>query len=469
MDIIELLYKINRWWLTGKVEEAFLFRKTRREYNAIRSQLENRRILSLIGPRRVGKSTLLFQTIDGLLKSNVQPKRILFFSGDEPGLFTEKNSIHDIIEPYIKNVLSEKLEDISSKVYIFIDEIHFLKGWQLYLKSYYDKRYNIKFIISGSSSTHLSHQSRESLLGRIEEVFILPLDFKQFYEFYSVYKDNSNLVDFGKYGVKASLYENVDEYYNVLKSDYYQLKEYEIPINRILKEYLLVGGYPEYFENDNILLWQKRLVEDIITRGLYRDIVNIYSIKNPEILEKLLYFIAANQGQAFAYSSLAQTMGVDAVTISSYLNYLSQAFLIGIQDNYSTNVGKVIRKNKKLFVIDNGIRNAMLKVDQLTPSVEGQLVENCAVHNVKLFAESNRYNVFYWRDEQKEVDIVLDMKTGILPLEVKYRNNIEESDMKGLQTFIIKYNSSSGIVITKDLLDLKNNIYYIPFWMMSLK
>ena len=181
-----------------------------------------------------------------------------------------------------------------------------------------------------------------------------------------------------------------------------------------------------------------------------------------------MFFVSANQGQVFAYSSIAQNMAFDTVTITSYLNYLSQAFLVGISENYSTNMGKVIRKNKKLYIIDNGIRNALLRVTQFEPAEEGRLIENCAVHNIKLFAEKNRYNLYYWRDGQKEVDMVLDMKKQIIPIEIKYRNQINKDNTKGLPAFMKKYKTPYGIILSKNLLKQEDNIFYIPFWMSSL-
>jgi len=465
---MELIYNINRWWSSGRVDDAFLYKKARSEFGQIIDHLDDRRILSVIGPRRVGKSTLLYQTIDYLLKRESEPKRIFFFSGDEPGLLSNENNLNNLIMGYIKDVLSEKLEDIKAKIYIVIDEIHFIKDWQLYLKSYYDKKYNIKFIVSGSSSTHMFHHSRESLLGRIDDIFILPASFKQFADFCSVYKTDAQKIVPDIEVTFCSPYTNIKKYYDELKTNYFRIKEYEVPLNRILKEYLLVGGYPEYFESPDIFMWQKRLVEDIIARGLYRDIVMVYNVKNPEILEKLIYFIAANQGQPFSLSTLGQTVGVDTATVSAYLNYLAQAFLVGIQDNYSPNAGKIIRKNKKLFVIDNGIKNALLRISDINPSTEGHLVENCAVHNVKLYAESMRFNLFYWRDDQKEVDIVLDTKTQLIPFEIKYRTQITMSDLKGIKAFMAQYDLPCGIVITKDLLDFNEGLYFIPFWIISM-
>jgi len=467
MDKARILYKINRWWSTGKVDEPFLYKVIRDEFKEIKARLLDRRILSLIGPRRVGKSTLIYQTIAYLLENNINPKRILLFSGDEPALFSQNETIDDIFEDYTKEILNQNLEDMTEKIYVFIDEIHVINNWQLYLKSFYDKRYNIKFIISGSSSTHLFRDTRESLLGRIEDIYILPLRIKQFTKFYCAYKENMNIEELALLTPDFALYDDVDGYYNILNKNKYKLERFESAMNKVIKNYLLVGGYPEYFDTENILLWQRRLADDIISRGLYRDIVSIYNIKNPEILEKLMYYIAANNGGEYAYSSIAQTLGVDTSTISSYINYLSQAFFIGICDNYSPNIGKIIRKNKKIYIADSGIRNAMLKNNELSPGDEGFEVENSCVQSAGKYSEPGKYTVYFWRDNQNETDIVIDKKLEVLPIEVKYRNTILEKDLKGLFAFMEKYKSKKGIVVTKSYLEHKDNVYYIPFWLIG--
>jgi len=466
MDRVVTLQKINRWWSTGKVDTPFLFKVVRDEFDEITARLQDRRILSLIGPRRVGKSTLIYQTINFLLEANVNPKNILLFSGDEPGLFSSNETISVILQDYAREVLNQNLETLDNKVYIFIDEIHFIKDWQLYLKSFYDRRYNVKLVISGSSSTHLFKDSRESLMGRMDDIYILPLGMGQFTKFYSVYKEEMSMDTLSQLLPAQSLFDNPEEYYRILNENKYKVAEFEGVMNKITKAYLLVGGYPEYFDTSNMLLWQKRLVDDIISRGLYRDIVSIYNIKNPEILERLMYYIAANSGGEFSYSNIAQTLGVDTVTISSYMNYLSQAFFICVCDNYSPNIGKVIRKNKKVFIVDSGIRNAMLRNNELSSEDEGYKVENSSIQMARSYCEPENYSVYFWRDNQKETDIVIDKKIELLPIEVKYRNTILDKDIKGLFTFKEKYKTKTGIVITKTYLDKKDDIIYIPFWMI---
>ena len=160
-------------------------------------------------------------------------------------------------------------------------------------------------------------------------------------------------------------------------------------------------------------------------------------------------------------------MGVDTVTVSSYINYLAQAFFICVCDNYSPNIGKIIRKNKKIFIVDSGIRNGMLRNDELSSEDEGFLVENCSVQMARSYSEPENYQVFFWREKQKETDIVIDKRIGLLPIEVKYRNTVSDKDVKGLFTFMEQYETKTGIVITKNYLAKKGNIVYIPFWMIQ--
>ncbi|MGL5086948.1 MAG: ATP-binding protein, partial [Clostridium sp.] len=287
-------------------------------------------------------------------------------------------------------------------------------------------------------------------------------------KFYSIYKkDDLNLDKFIELLPKVSLYEKGEEYFSYLKSNIHELNEFKPCINKITSEYLLAGGYPEYFECIDILKWQRRLADDIVVRGLYRDIVSIYNIKNPDALEKLMYFIAANSGQEFSYTTIAQTLGVDINTISSYISYLSQAFLVAVSNNYTGNVGKSIRKNKKLYILDNGIKNALMRVEELEPADIGMLVENECLRNAKNYSDKNNFNVYFWRDNGKEVDIVIDIKKGLLPIEIKYRSDVKNNDLKGLQKFSSDFKAQKQIVITKDLLNKNESTIFIPFWLMA--
>ena len=472
MNIKSSLLMTNTWWDKQKINEKFLLVRKRNEFNDIIEKIENKRILSIIGPRRVGKSTLIYQTINYLLEEQkIDNKRILLFSGDDPSLFfNENDKLSDVLEVYFNEILEENISNLTSKVYIFIDEIHFIKNWQNYLKTYFDRKYNIKFIITGSSSIHLFKDANESLLGRIENIYVLPLTFNQFMNFYMTYiskEQDIKIPNIDLNNMSKSIKQLEEIYYN---------QDIKLKIQKILKRYMLVGGYPEYFEVKDIEVWHKQLSEDIITRGIYKDILTIYNIKSPEILEKLLYYIAANNSQTFAYSGIATTFGIDTVTIMTYLGYLKQAFLINTLENYSNNIAKVIRTNKKISILDNGIQNSLLKQKNIDNDIAGHIVESMVDFDFRLLCEKENYKQFYYRNSDKEeIDMIIDRNIDIIPIEVKYTNQIESSDLKVINKFIDEHYNKKinqarfGIIVTKDILKKEGNLYFIPYWLLNIK
>lgn len=305
--------------------------------------------------------------------------------------------------------------------------------------------------------------------GRIENIYVLPLTFNQFMNFYMTYISKTEDIQIPKFDLN-----NIDEVIKKLEEIYYN-QDLKLKIQKILKRYMVVGGYPEYFEVKDIEVWQKQLSEDIITRGIYKDILTMYNIKSPEILEKLLYYIAANNSQSFAYSGIASTFGIDTVTIMTYLGYLKQAFLINILENYSNNMAKVIRTNKKLSILDNGIQNSLLKQKEVDSNLAGHIVESMVDFDFRLLCEKENYKQFYYRNSDKEeIDIIIDRNIDVIPIEVKYTNQIENSDLKAINKFIEEHQDKGinqakfGIIITKDILKKEGNLYFIPYWLLNM-
>ena len=240
MDIKQNLMLTNPWWNNEKINSQFLLPRKRYEFDDIIKRLDNKRILSIIGPRRVGKSTLFYQAINYLLEEKkIDKKRILLFSGDDPSLFfNENDKLSDVLEVYFNEILEESVSKIKSKVYIFIDEIHFIKNWQNYLKIYFDRKYNVKFIVTGSSSLHLFKDANESLLGRIENIYVLPLTFNQFMNFYMTYISKSEDIVIPKLDL-----DNMEKSIKELEKIYYN-EELKLKIQKILKKYILARRIP---------------------------------------------------------------------------------------------------------------------------------------------------------------------------------------------------------------------------------
>ncbi|MCL2354626.1 MAG: AAA family ATPase [Oscillospiraceae bacterium] len=236
MDIKQSLIANNNWWSGEKISSKFLLGRKREEFDNIIEKLDEKRILSIVGPRRVGKSILIYQTINHLLEDKkIHPKRILFFSGDDPSLFfNENDKLSDVLDIYFKEILSEDVASLDSKVYIFIDEVHFIKNWQNFLKVYFDRKYDVKFIVTGSSSVHLYKDANESLMGRIENIHVLPLTFNQFLNFHQTYIKKEVDIVIPKFDLDKPIdsFEKLDKFYYDEKL--------KLKICTVLKQYILV-------------------------------------------------------------------------------------------------------------------------------------------------------------------------------------------------------------------------------------
>ena len=462
---VEILGRRNGWWSSGKSNFAPLYKIAREELSAIKDNLYARRIQIITGPRRAGKSTLMQQAAAYLLESGVDPKRILFLSADDPTVFDGKSSIGDILEFYATNVLHEAIPSLTKRVFFFIDEIHMQDGWQLWLKNYYEPQYNVKFVISGASLSHLFDGARESLLGRTDALRLMPLGFIQFCKFLSVYKGGEKISEFIETIPRCSLYEDPDAYYEELAYDPWRWEQFKPYAVAALNEFLLIGGYPEYFSDASAALWQKRLVEDIIGQGLYRDIVGVHKVKTPDKLEKLLYFIAGNYGKSFSVKAIADSIGCDNETVGAYLSYLTQAYMTIVLQNYTPNTSKALRQDKTLFVLDNGIANAMLRLPDVDEARAAHIVESVCARDALAACEKNLWKLFYWKEKDYEVDLVIDRKTDALPIEVLYNAVPSGGSLAAFRKTFYYLKAPVSVVITKDRLARERDALFVPFWL----
>ena len=194
----ELLWNINIWWEKKEAINHLVEPFERTELEKVNKDIEFHRITSIIGPRRTGKTTLLFQCIKKLIDSGTEPKNILFISLDNSTLkLLSKDVLEDVFNVYFEQILFKKPAELEKKVYIFLDEVQKIEGWAEWIKNKYDFFKKIKFIISGSSALKILGRTRETLVGRTSTILLFPLTFNQFLKLSGVeapllFKDNMN-------------------------------------------------------------------------------------------------------------------------------------------------------------------------------------------------------------------------------------------------------------------------------------
>jgi predicted AAA+ superfamily ATPase len=431
------LLNVNEWWVTGKSRKAARYPKKRAVFSKLKQELASKRVVILSGPRRVGKSVLLHQLVQELIDSGVDKECVLYYQLDDPTIFPYSD------EP-IKDMIDNALAKSKGKAYVFLDEIQAYKEWYKWIKSYYDRDLDIKFVLSGSSSLTIQTDANKYLRGRTVEVELFPLDFREFLFFSDVAVPDMK------------------------KTDAVSLLAAHKKLAKTLDEYLLVGGFPEWFEVKNEEAAQERwlahLLADVPKKAIYEDIAVYFNIRNPKVLDLLFSILAINQSKILSYEKLNEVANLDRATLLSYLEFLKSSYLVLDVPIYGS-PRKQIKAMKKFLIIDQGLRNALMKEYVLKEDNRGFIIENL----VGIALSLNYKNITYWKDQTYEVDFIVND----IPFEVKYQNVINENDFRCVLKFLEKFKKGQGVVITKDIYDEKTiegmKISFLPFWLFLLE
>jgi predicted AAA+ superfamily ATPase len=448
--LISYLKKRNYWWETKNVAPSDRGTQRQDYLNKIQESDRLERIICLSGIRRSGKTTILYQYIDLLLKTK-KPEEIVYAKIDD--LIGKIDSVHDILNTYHELT---GIDPSREPTYFLLDEIHVMKGWQLQLKYYIDAHAKCRFIISGSSKTLLYLDASESLAGRIRLLDVFPLTFREFLEF-----NNNDLS--GMLPQKPDL-----ESFEDIEKAYHSIIAHKQSILHFLSQYFDTGGYPEWFKIKDMEQWYRTIVEDYFALILFRDIVSVFKVKDPILLEKMVRDIAAVSTNRFTYKGLSERLDIDRETVKLYLYYLQSSMMVFVADVFAPSKKAVEKRAKKLYFWEEGLRRA-LTLDR----DDGKAAENIAAwHLIKKGRESKPFfEPYYWKNKH-EVDFVYDDSKKVIPVEIKYREHPTNADLKGLIEFMEMEDLNVGIVVTKDTFrkgELEGRrVLFIPTWLFLL-
>ena len=465
----------NPWWSGKKMEEIPDFKRS--DYDYYKAELEEKRVTVLIGPRRVGKTTLIQQIISCLLyEKKADPKRIFFISLERPFFELHQQKLSDAISFYEENILNKSISDSKEKIYLFIDEAHFDPLWSRLLKQYVDQKLPIHAIVSGSSAAALFNNT-ESGAGRFHLHQMVTMKFRDVARFKD--SQNENKIRILSKNLKEALLKSFKEkkilpYWSKLK----ELNEFPTQFIDLLKtslnEYLLKGGYPEFYSSKDwskISRYYQSNVFDII---LQKDVVTISNIRQPMKVRTLMVLIAQYTARQLTREKIAQSLVLSSIqTVDQYIDALSEAFLIRTSSQYRPS-GFPSTKSKKFYAADTGLRNAILGVERLENDEErGALLETAVFnHTLRLQFSGDRqlrYSGFFWLDE-RECDILIDMRKQfgmIIPIEVK-NGECGQEDILKMKFLVKKFKSPFGLIICKDQLGVDGDVMIIPAWIFLL-
>ncbi len=405
------MFEFNPWWETEEVPKEFLPRRGRFILSSLKEGMKKKYIDLIIGLRRTGKTTLMYQLIDWLLKKGVKPNQILYFSFDE-----RKKELKELVSEYEKRVLRGRLRE--KKIFLFLDEVHKLEDWADKIKILFDLNPKLKIVASGSASLNLMKSARESLAGRCVFHQLDPLSFKEFLW---------------------------------LKGEKIPKKKVEVLRRKVEIEIFdfLNKGFPEIIDASEKEA-RRYIKELIIERIIFRDIPESFRIKDLDLLKLLAEYIFSNPGVILNIDSLSRDLGRSKKTIANMLEYLELSFLIRRLSNLRGSFLATSRKNRKGYPFHPSL--------SLTRD-EPKLVE-CLIGS-ELNAK------YYWKERNKEVDFVIKDRT-ILPIEVKYKSRVERRDIKSITKFCKKFKLKRGIVVSKDEEKKIDGIEVVPLYKFVL-
>ncbi len=349
------------------------------------------KIVVIYGARQVGKTTLV-KEIQKKYSENSS-----YFNCDEP----------DIRRAFIDKTSTEIKAFLGNKKLIIIDEAQRVKNIGLTLKLIVDNFPSIQIIATGSSSFDLSNEISEPLTGRKYEFFLYPISLEELKAIYS-----------------------------------------DLEIARVLENKMIFGMYPEIvMANDDA----ENKLRNIATSYLYKDILQYQNIKNPEVLNKLLSALALQISNEVSYNELASIAGVDKKTVANYIQLLEKTFVIFRLSPFSRNLRNELKKMRKIYFYDTGIRNALINnfnsLDLRTD--KGALWENFMI------SERIKYNnnhgksksIYFWRTHtQKEIDYLEEYEGKLEGYEFKW----EKDNFTRPKEFLETYKNSAIELINKN-------------------
>lgn len=403
----------------------------------LKKLMDLRHVIILTGVRRSGKSILMWQMVKDLIEEKqVPPQNILF-------LFLEDILVSQYLKlgwKFLDALYNCYLEiyNPQGQVYLFLDEIQGVREFNRWVATKYERKEPVKFILSGSRSTLVESESATVLTGRNVRIDVYPLNFYEYLLMHNVHarggEDIASIRD-ANFGQVPSILHH-------------------------LGNYLFEGGYPE------IVLAQSDEVKRSLASAYYsdiisRDVLKPNAIRNAWEVEVLGLQIMADFTRTHTYSSLGRPQKLSVDAVKDYLEYFEKAYLFfeSRHFSYKTKETQDIQRPRKIYVVDNGLRNFNIPLPRpdLGP---------CAENVVFIELLKNNTAVHYWRGK-KEIDCVV-MNPNLSLYNVSYADEPHGREVEGMMEGLREFDVNEGTILTKNYSGSKEidgkKLSFVPLW-----
>lgn len=437
-ELFSVLSQFNPWWREESIPDLPLWRRAAfRELYSWLSSPPAPRAVMLSGARQVGKTTLILQAIQLLLREGVPPANILYATFDHPML--KLAGIDEVVDAW-----REMEPRVEGPEYLFLDEAQFIREWGTWIKHQVDFQKQQRIAFTGSA-VPLVEAEQESGVGRWHVIKLTTLSF---YEYLQIKK-----LELPSLPGLSSL----KELFDWKPRDIRRCTEAAGPYVGHFHEYLLRGGFPQTAQVESITQAQRLLREDIIDKVLKRDMTAIFGVRRVLDLEHTFLYLCMHDGGLLDMPNLCSNLEVKRPTAQSFIELLEATHLIYRLPPFG--YGKdVLRAKFKIYLADAAIAPAvMLKGKTMLedPAALGTATESSVFKHLfsRYYSQNVRFS--YWKGKKNlEVDLVAEIGGMLIPFEVKYRSQHAESrDLKGLVELIRAKSLRRGYVVTKSLND----------------
>ncbi len=450
----ELLGPYNLWWQGLGSAFAGLPEFRRDVFEELYDDVKRLpQMVSVTGPRRVGKSTLLQQCIQQLIADSPEPQaqaaRIVYFSMQDPGLeipgFDQDRFFNELVSAAVQ-------ASKTGVTYLFLDEIQRFARWELYLKKYYDLKTPVRFVVSGSASAPIFKKSRESLLGRVKDFHVLPFSFREWWSC----PETANLSPSGRPASRAGKNlrklgrfiqrRNTTELIDLLDASD-EFEQYQSKV----EDYMFEGGFPEVWNLPSLLAKQEYLYQNQVERVIFEDLLVAAEFRKPEMLRRFYLGLLKDPGRESNLSQISSEIGLARSTIETYFPLLEATDLVWRLHKHTSTKSTPKAGNFKTYLVDLAVRNAVMKLNQQQmvgdPTLMGAYAENVVANHLRRWP--GLVELGYWRRNNDEIDFIVDLGSTRIGVEVKYRNEVQEKDVLKAARLSGAHGCEACIVVTK--------------------
>lgn len=410
-------------WFEGEFPENLV--GMQRAYD-LAPYLEVPEIKIIEGARRVGKSTLMYQLIKGVLQSG---KKVLYVNFEDEIL--NRYSLSEIVYEY---------DEYGKIDYLFVDEVQVCKEWVQFIRSTYDRKKFKQIWISGSNASLIKEDYATLLTGRNLPIHVFPLSFAEFLFFKGIDLKKTTI-----------------------------FRDTVVKLLKLFDEYMEFGAFPAVVTRTAL---KKEILLAYFEDFIYKDIVARHTV-NPHKLKELAIYLATHSAKIFSYRNIAKALNFHPATILDYFGYLQDAFLFKELYKYDYSLKTQISHDKKVYCLDTGLANC---VSFRFSQDKGRILENIvfnALHSrgKELYFHKNKYECDFIIKHELQIISAIQVCVGLEETETKTREFnglLEAMQCYGLNVgFILTYNETDEEIVTRN--DIKYKIIIMPVWRWLLQ